>query len=787
MKEIKERIVEENIGDYCTSVMKIFGANINIARSIPALIDSLKPVQRRILYTMYVTDAVKNFKKAASIIGSTMEMYHPHGDISIGDTLAGMAQTWNCLIPLVEPKGNFGSILGDDHGAFRYIGAKLSKYAYKCFFEEFDKDIVDMKKSYSGDYDEPEYLPSRYPHVLINSALGMGYGLATGIPSYNFREVIDLTLKLIDDSSYPHFTLIPDSPTNCLIVDGGQFEEISKTGRGKYVMRGVIAVDELKNCLVIKSVPYQVSVDNVKKEIIKLYDEKKIPGITSIKDHSDLLNGKINLSIYLKQEVHPQDIMGLLYKKTNLERTYSVQLKLIEGQKDYNFNIPDLLVEWISSRREQKRRIFNQKLSKLKNREHVLEILLFILNKDNAEKTLAIIKKSENKKEIVERLVKTYGITSLQADTIAEMRLHAFSKESYKRYKEEKVEVTDKINKLQKILRDPAKIDNIIKEELIEGREMFGVDRKSKIISLDGENLVRDTNHLMVFTKMGFVKKLPHNAETIGGLRTDDSPMEIFQANNRKSLLIFDETGKISTLPIHLIRNHEINSEGEKLSKFCTIRGAIISIITQPTEDTFKGLKQSPYLLFITKKGNIKKTGADKYINIKSELLGLIIKDKDELVQVKTLIGDRDMIIYTNNGYAVRFNSSEIKDTGRMTVGISAFSLEEDDYVIGMDFIDSTDKYIFVLTENGIGKKCTLDNFQTQERNSKLLKIINVEGCEHIFTKAIKGNEKFKVYTKNSITELDVTEVPELPRMSKGKKLIALGKGNYIIDIKVVK
>jgi DNA gyrase subunit A len=537
----------------------------------------------------------------------------------------------------------------------------------------------------------------------------------------------------------------------------------------------------------ILSVPFQVNEGDVKLNIIKLQDEKKISGIIRIQD--DTTEGTVDLKLFLKKEVDPHEIVNVIYKKTLMERTFGIQLKLIHDNQDFNYNLRELILEWVDIRREQKRRYFNQKLAKLKNREHMLEILLFISNKDNAEKTIGYIRKSDNRKAAMEKLMSAYHITSLQAEVIADMKLSAFSKDSHKRYKEEKLEIEDKIYKLEKILCKPNEMDNIIIEELQEGIELFGTPRKSKIVVIqDDDKYIKDSNHLLVFTQKGYVKKLPHDSTNIGSLANGDSPLEIVTVNNRKDIMIFDETAKITKLSVCGLQNHEYNSEGERLSKFGTVVGDIVSVLVKPDTKYLESIGNNLSYIFLTRNGVIKKTRADKYINVRAELMGSIVKPNDKLIQVRPITDDKDLVIYTNNGIALRFNSSDIKETGRMSMGISACNLEEGDYVIGMDVMSDEDKYIMVLTNKGSGKKCTLDNFKRSNRNDPLLRLITLsEGEEICLARTIKGTELFKVFTKNTVESIESYDIPELPRMSRGKKIIPLLKGNYVIDVKEVK
>lgn len=779
-----------NIGDLCTEDMKIFGANTNLMRHIPGLPDGLKPGERRILYAMYhglKSRPNKNTIKVARITGEVIGKYHPHGDGPVFETLVKLSQPWNNIQPLITGQGNFGSQTGKPAAAARYIEAKLSKYAYKCFFEDFDINFVNTKVTFLGNELEPEYLPARYPNVMINNTFGIGYGVSTGLPTYNLREVLELTLRLMDDPDLEDVTLIPDSPTGAHIIDEGQFKEISETGKGKFKMRGHIEVDEENNELIIRSLPLQVASNNIKADLIALHSENKIQGIIGIDDDSGSTKG-IKLHIRLKKEVDAVTIMHTIYTKTQMEKTFPVNFKLIDDYQDSDYSIPALLNSWIDFRRETKRIEYNYKLIEAKERQHILDIILLVLTGENGEKSLKVIRKAESRDDIIQYLMKSFKITSLQASTIADMRMATFSKDGINRLKKEKDDIDAKVKKYDKIIRSNKKVDIIIREELEEGIALFGAPRKSKVITITGEEKIRKTNHVVVFTMNGFVKKLPEDVTTIGLINQGDYPIEICQVNNTTDLLIFDETGKISKLPVHGIPNSVLSSEGEKLSNYCTIQGKITSIVPKPTIEVLDKIKVPVYFVMVTKNGIIKKTSASNYTSIKNELLGLIVKDKDELKSVHLLTGDKDLLIYTNKGFGVRFSSGDIRETNRMSIGVKSIDLAKGECVIGMDIVNEKDKFLFVLTNKGTGKKCTLENFITMDRASKPLRIISLDSEEEvILIKTVKGTEKYKAYLKSSIEDINIENVMELPRLSKGRKLIGVRKGDVIIDIKEIK
>lgn len=778
-------ITEENIGDACTDFMRIFGANNNIMRHMSDALDGLQLSQRRILWTMYEMNLKpkNNHTKVKNIVGRAM-LYHPHGDAAIEDTLVNMAQGWRNMNTFVDGKGNFGSSAGDVAAGGRYIEARLSQYAYKCFFEEFSPEIVNMQENYLGTDLEPEYLPSKYPNALINNSFGIGYGIMTSIPTYNFKEVCLATIDLINNPNTEVF-LIPDSATGAYIVDEGNFPEINKTGHGKFKMRGKIEVDESDNSLIVSSTPLMVGWNTVKPAIINLLNDGNN---NIIKGISDITEDKtMRFKIHLKKEVDPVAAMHTIYEKTDMEKTFPVRFKLTESYTAQDYNVKSLLLTWIDFRRETKRRYYAHRLRSLRERQHILAILIRILNKDNAEKTVKIFKNSENTAECAKSLMKTYGITSLQAETIADMKFSKLTKEAYRKYLAEKDSVDDEIEKTDKIIRSPKKIDKIIIDELKDGIKMFGEDRRSEIVTIDNEVKVRATDHIIVFTRNGFVKKLPIDVKSIGSIAQGDFPLDIIEINNTSDLMLFDASGSAVRVPVSKIPNSTLNSNGFKLSDYCNISGSLVTAKVAPTNEYISNLKAPLYYLMVTRNGYIKKTLASAFVNMKkSELAAMIIGDNDSLVCCKMLSGDKDIIVYSDKGMGVRFNTANITETGRMSRGSMSMQLADNERIIGMDILGPKDKYLFILTDKGSAKKCTLETFGVQGRNGKSARIVTVGKDDNIkLIRTVRGDEKFRIFTKNEMLDISVKDdVVELPRLSAGRKLIGVKRGDGIINIK---
>lgn len=770
--------------------MKIYGANVNILRNVPLLVDGLKPVERRALFTMF--DSIKcnynkPFNKVANIVGRTMSEYHPHGDTAIYDTVVRMAQPWSNIQPTVEGQGNFGSPSGEVAGASRYIEARLSKFAYKCFFEDFDLDAIDTTMNYLGTHEEPIYLPSRYPNILINNVFGIGYGLATSIPSFNLEEVFRLTIKMLRGEEINPLTdyLIPEPASNATVIDEGQFQDICSTGNGKFKTRATTKLDKVNNVITITSLPPMVKMSKVMEDINNEIDANRLHGLIDIRDQS--MDDFIELELHFKKEIDLDLMVEKLMKVTDLEKTVSVKFVLIDDFKPRAFNLYTVISMWIDFRIEIKTRLINRKLVKLYERVHILDILLFILNKDNAEKTLALVKKANSKKEIIDGLIKLYNIDSLKAKTVAEMRLYGFSKEARKSYEEEHKACNKEIDSLLKILKG-----NNIKEEIIaeleEGIELFGHPRKSKIIKAKtNEVIVKDTEHLIVVTDNGYIKKLPRDVKNIGYIDQGDFPRFIMFYNNTSEMLIFDSMGKINRIPISDIPNSILSKPGSKLSDFVTISGRITSIIPKPTNKALQILKdkrdEECYFTLITRQGIIKKSKASIFTSVQKGSTVINVNDNDSLKDVQLLTGDKNILVYTKKGRCGMFPSSEIPVTGRMSKGVISISLEQDDEIIGFDIVNDQDKYLIICTEKGIIKKISLSSLPLTGRNKDSLILIKLQDNDTIFkVLCCDDTSRLKVFQPSGSTDVMSSDILESTRLSKGKKVIGVRRGDDIVD-----
>ncbi|MDY5647014.1 MAG: DNA topoisomerase (ATP-hydrolyzing) subunit A [Candidatus Onthovivens sp.] len=769
-------VEQANIAKLNTEQMQKYGANINLARVFPDIHDGLKLIERRIIYTMGVLmkAPLKKKVKVLSISGQVVGSIHPHGDASVYNTLVRIAQPWNMLIPYIEGQGNFGTIAGDEAAAARYIEAKLSPYAIDCFLSDFDPNVVLMEQAYNTDYKEPLYLPSKYPNCLLSSADGLGFGPATHIPTFNLEEVLQATIKLIKNPKYEP-CIIPDITTGCLIVDEGKFPEICATGRGTFKMKAEIIKDEDNKCIIIKSIPFQVSLLSVKEKIKELVDSKVLIGFKQMKDYSAT---KIHLELYFRPEVDLENIINILYTKTRLQETYPVQMKMVDEFAVVDFSVKSALLRWIGIRYHFKRKKFIRKLVAIKERNHILEILIRILDGDNGEKTIKIIKKS-SKDEIIDKLVKTYDITTLQAKEIANMKLSAFSKTALADYKAELKENTKLIKEYNEIIKSPKEINKIIISELEEGIKKYAAPRRCKVIKENpNPSKYSDYEAKLIFTKNGYIKKLKDNTKKIGNLGELDEPVDVKKINNNDKIVMFDKRGSVHTFEVGQVSQDDLTTIGTPLSSYVNINGTPVSVFR------YSDIDENTSFVFITKNGIIKKSSSDNFA-FKNSIIAITLKPDDELVSVIAIKKDIDIVAYTKYGFGSRFNTSEIPFTKRMTIGVIAFPLQDSkDCVIGVKEITKDDKYLFILTEKGYAKKCTLEVLTTKKRRSEPVSLIALSGKDTIndIIACTDGDVISIIMTKDTY-QINTNELPVSLKFHNGDKVVPVKRGDQIIKV----
>ena len=781
---------EVNIAQYCKENMKIYGANVNIARVIPDAIDGLKPVQRRALFTMFNNNKLIPGKttKSADVVGTCLGKYHPHGDSSVYEAIVNMGEYWKLYPLFVDPTGNFGTIAGDDAAAMRYTECSLTPFVYDCCFEEWDNKLVSFKPNYSQSEQEPVYLNTKYPLVMFTGTFGLGYGLYSGMPPYNFNETMDALITLLENPDTEKITLVPDFPTGCDIVGTKkEFEKICEIGEGTVKMRGRIEEDEKGN-LHIVSVPYAVTLDKVVLEQIPDLVEN-----TKAKDlFADLINHTttdkktqltiIDVELVLKKGADPELAKEMLYKGTSLESTFKINMEMVYEYDNVHYNMKSYLLDWLDYRKEFKSRYYLLKYTQLHKDYHMLEAIIKIVSDPKSDKVLnKIFRDSENAKEVAKKLIKTYDITDLQAKTISDFKYSKLCKSSLAKYKEDFKKIEKEMKKISKIVHDESLIEKEMIEEFKEAKEKYGIPRKSKLVKPKHEE-INDKDYIILITKKGYIKKLNTDFDNIGALEQGDKVVDSLTINNTESLLIFDISGKCFKLPVNDLLVTPLESVGYDIGNYIKTKDRPVKIIKMPSKK-----KSNNKLIFVTKNGIVKKSDLSNYIGAtKNGLIAISLKsskdDKDYLVDV-ILQSNKDIIIYTANGMCTRFNTKEIPTTLRTSSGVIGIKLTDDDKVIGMCTMEDKD-YLAIVTDKGNAKKVKVKNCILTSRAAEGYKLIAVEDKEKIVgLKLCDKDDKVDVFLNNRIETYPVNEFKELTKIAKGKKLVSCKRGEQIISI----
>lgn len=719
--------------------------------------------------------------------------YHPHGDTSNEDVITSEGQYWTNNICTVVPQGNFGSIRGDKPAAGRYLEAKLSEYIIDCFFEDFYKYCVPMKESYDGERQEPEFLPSRYPHALFNPQFsGIGYGLASNIPSFNVAEVLKATIKLIKNPK-ANIMLIPDIPTKAEIVDEGLFEEINKTGVGKLTMRATSDIDHTRNIIKFTSLPLQTSSMQVINKVIEMKKKGEFAEIIDIQDYSKL--GEVDLRFILKSDANPDKVLKKLYKKgTALKNTFPVCIKLIDDYRESDYGVKDFLLEWIEYRRDVVRSMFSNDLIQTMEKQHMNEVLLFVFSESNAEDTLEICKKASSRKDTIEKLMKKYKITSLQASTIADMRLYHFNKDTYVRYKEEKKQLAEDVDRITRTLDDESLIDEFIIGQLEEGIKKYGSPRKSMIVkddnSLDIEQ-IPDTNHIVAISETGYIKKVNlEETNVIGEVGKHKDNFSIIQINNREDILIIDSTGTGIRIPVSSFPDMKVDDIGVEISRFFKCSGKIISVLKLPDPKMLKDKNNSICISIVTKQGYAKRVKLSEFKGISEPRSSITLNEGDEAVAALFTLenSSNDIIIFTNIGRGIRININDLKVYGRAAKGLRQITLQDGEYVTNANKVEPNKKALFYITSAGRAKITDEKYFPVMERNEESLQLITLEGNESLLYVASVNNKKdiVRVYFKNADpVDFNLSELKVATRIAKGEKVIKVPRGDAVVSVKI--
>lgn len=791
-REITEEMQESYI-DYAMSVI--------VARALPDVRDGLKPVHRRILYAMH-EDGLKHnakFRKSANVIGSVLGRYHPHGDMSVYDAMVRMAQDFSFRYPLVDGQGNFGSIDGDSAAAYRYTEARLSRIGEEML-RNIEKGTVDFTDNYDGTQREPTVLPTPFPQLLLNGTLGIAVGMATSIPPHNFSEVVDAAVHIIKNPEATtedlfEFIKGPDFPTGGQIYNRKEIITAYSQGRGPIVIRGKVDVVEEGKVkqIVVTEIPYQVNKSTMIEQFAKLVTDKKIDGIRDIRDESDREGLRITLD--LKQDAHPKKIINRLYKFTNLQKTFHLNMiALVDGIQPRTLSLSEVLSYYIDHRKKVIYRRTKFDLDKAKERAHILEGLMTALL--NINKCIKIIKESKSKDDAKNNLIKTFKLTEIQASAILEIKLHQLAKMERDRIEEELKKKLKEIKELTAILKSPKKIENIIETELIEAKELFGDDRRTKVYvqkldEIAEEDLIPFESTIITITSGGYIKRInpqtykiqKRGGKGILGMKTarEDVVEHFIEAKTHDSLLFFTDSGKVFRIPAYEIPEATRVARGRGISNFLEITSQekVLSVIPLSKEDIDNGIK---YLIMGTEQGVVKKTSLTEFKNIRrSGLIAINLKKGDLLKNVCKTTGDNDIVMVTSKGQSIRFREKDVREMGRTASGNRGIKIKKDDKVVGMDVIKNDKNYeefLLVITENGFGKQTALKEYRVQQRGGSGIKALNVTsktGNLAVFNVLLGDEEDLIVISrKGHVIKSNINLVPKLSRTTQGVRLMRL-------------
>lgn len=803
-----EKITDVNVADADLEYSQLFGANKNLYRAIPHLISGFKPGKTRCYYNWWEMSGrpqntkpetlkkLKQFK--VDVLASSTVVYHPHSTDSMDDMIGADGQYWNNNVMYLVPEGAYGNIRGDRVAAGRYITAKLSEYMIDCFFDDFDNYCIPMKLAYTGDKEEPVFLPSKYPNILFNPQFSsVGWGLCSNIPPFNFNEVIDATIKLIKDPK-SKIMLVPDIPTGCDVVDEGNFKAINKTGDSKITMRASYNIDYVNNIIHITSIPYNESTAGIIDKIIKLKKEKGLfEEISAIDDST--VEGEVKLDLFLSgkpgKPAQPDKVLDMLFKKdVGLRTTQSVDIVVIDDFQAYSFGVKDLLLTWIEYRIDMVRSMYLNKYQKALERQHLNEVLLFVFNKDNIDTTIKIARTSKSRKETAERLMKTFKITSVQAYTIADMHVYNFNEDSYEKYKEDKKKIKEEVKEIESILEDDDKLKEVIINQLKEGKKKYGRPRMSKIIreNDDDKSDIKDTEHLLGISETGYIKKISTKNESIGSIGKTNSSIVALRVSNREDIIIIDSLGYLTKVPVSSIPDMEFSDIGVELSKFYHVNGSVKSVIELMSLDVLENDDPNMGIIFITRQGLAKRVKLSDFKKLTSTKAGIKLNTGDELEVVVIDFNStaKDIIVFTNKGYGIRLPKDEIPTQSAIAKGNKILSLDNDEYITGASLVDAKNKYVFYITDNGKGKLTELKTLPRDKRNGEKLILMKLDPSDSLIgVQTVSINDKALIYTKKSSPEIiNIKDIPVTTRIAKGKKIIKSStKGDRVVGYKIFK
>ena len=799
------KVIERDIEKEMRTAYIDYAMSVIVSRALPDVRDGLKPVHRRILYAMYEDGITsdKPYRKCANTVGSVLGRYHPHGDSSVYDAMVRMAQDFSMRYMLIDGHGNFGSIDGDGAAAMRYTEARMSKIS-EYMLTDIEKNTVNFMPNYDDRLQEPTVLPARIPALLVNGSSGIAVGMATNIPPHNLTEVINGIIKIIDEDEVTNEDLMsvikgPDFPTGGIILGIEGIKQAYTTGKGKITVRAEAEIEEMSNTkqrIIVSSLPYQVNKAKLIENMARLVREKRIEGISEIRDESDRID-RVRIVIELKRDANAQVVLNQLYKNTQMQDTFGIiMLALVNGEPKV-LTLRQCLDYYIDHRKDVILRRTQFELDKALARAHILEGLKIAL--DNIDEVINIIRSSYDDPK--EKLMERFGLTDVQAQAILDMRLKTLSGLQREKIEEEYKALMELIAHLREILSSERLVFDIIKEELIQIRDKFGDERKTKIVAAEGEinveDLIKEEQSVVALTHFGYIKRMPidtYKSQGRGGkgiigiaTREEDFVKQIFTASTHDTILFFSNKGKL-----YRLRGYEIPEAGR------TARGtAIVNLLSlDPGEKIsaiipIQNFAEGKYLLMATKNGLIKKTALNEYNSArKTGLQAITLKEEDELIAVRLTDGEDNVVLVTKKGMSITFDEKDVRPIGRIAQGVIGIRLDSDDVVIGMESIITGSKAtLLAITENGFGKRTELDEYRVQIRGGKgviTYKITPKTGDIVGVRIANDEDDAMLITEKGTIIRIHVKDISILGRATQGVTLMRTSDGGKVVSIETL-
>ena len=797
-----KKTMETSYIDYAMSVIA--------SRALPDVRDGLKPVQRRILYSMIELNngPDKPHRKCARIVGDTMGKYHPHGDSSIYGALVNMAQEWSTRYPLVDGHGNFGSVDGDGAAAMRYTEARLSKISMELI-ADINKNTVDFTPNFDETEREPSVLPARYPNLLVNGTSGIAVGMATNIPPHNLREIIQAVVKIIDDQieetgettidDILEIVKGPDFPTGATILGTRGIEEAYRTGRGKIRVRAVTNIEPMangKSRIVVTELPYMVNKARLVEKIAELVKEKKVDGITALEDQSS--REGMRICIETRRDVNANVLLNQLYKHTQLQDTFGVIMLALVNNEPKVLNILDMLKYYLKHQEEVVTRRTQYELNKAEERAHILKGLLIAL--DNIDEVISIIRGSKTTAIAKIGLIERFGLTDVQAQAIVDMRLRALTGLEREKLETEYAELVKKIEELKAILADRKLLLGVIKEEIMVISDKYGDERRTQIgfdeFDISMEDLIPKQDVVITMTKMGYVKRMTtdtfksqnRGGKGIKGMQTleEDYVEELFMTSSHHYIMFFTNTGRMYRMKAYEIPEASRTSRGTAIINLLQLMPGESVTAAIPIEK----FEENQYLFMATKKGLVKKTFITEYANVrKTGLAAITLREDDELIEVKITDDEKDIFLVTKYGQCIRFEEKDVRATGRTSMGVRGINLTDHDEVVGMQ-LDVQGDYLLIASEKGMGKRTEISEFKLQNRGGKGVKCYNIteKTGDVVGVKAVnEDNEIMIINTDGIVIRMECASISVLGRITSGVKLINLQENSVIASIAKVR